>query len=98
MSFPSFLFPSTSLFVLLNKDTLSDFCDSSILALATGWWQCQVTITCKDFTVVGSLAKHRMNSDAQQSWQGTLPYTVPVGQIFLKDGLPQPGFELWSHH
>ena len=37
MSLPSFVFPSTSLFVLLNKDTLSDFCDSSILAPATGW-------------------------------------------------------------
>ena len=35
MSLPSFLFPSTSLFVLLNEDTLSDFCDSLTLALAS---------------------------------------------------------------
>ena len=37
ISLPTFLFPSTSLFVLLNKDTLSDFYDSSTLAPATGW-------------------------------------------------------------
>ena len=38
ISLPTFLFPSTSLFVLLNKDTLSDFCDSLILAPATEGW------------------------------------------------------------
>ena len=38
LGLPSFLFPSTSLSVPLNKDILSDFCDSLILAPATGWW------------------------------------------------------------